>query len=144
MTSKSRLASTMATIWLMPRTPVAEKPDFWGMRVRRHCGSNRSTIRKWALAKLILGAGSVLPIVNSNSNISYRKLKLEHIGRVARPQGAMLQNPGQALTMLTTEVPILNLRDEVRGGFKVVGPSHLILLTVHTVDKGKPLCDLVK
>jgi len=40
------------------------------MRVRRHCGSNRSTIRKWALAKLILGAGSVLPIVNSNSNIS--------------------------------------------------------------------------
>jgi hypothetical protein len=56
----------------------------------------------------------------------------------------MLQNPGQALTMLTTEVPILNLRDEVRGGFEVVGPSNLILLTVHTVDKGKPLCDLVK
>jgi hypothetical protein len=74
----------------------------------------------------------------------YRKLKLEHIGRAARPQGAMLQNPGQALTMLTTEVPILNLRDEVRGGFEVVGPSNLILLTVHTVDKGKPLCDLVK
>jgi len=74
----------------------------------------------------------------------YRKLKLEHIGRAARPQEAMLQNPGQALTMLTTEVPILNLRDEVRGGFEVVGPSNLILLTVHTVDKGKPLCDLVK
>jgi quercetin dioxygenase-like cupin family protein len=59
-------------------------------------------------------------------------------------QGAMVQNPGQAPTMLTTGAPILNLRDVVHGGFKVVGPGNLILFTVHAVDKGKPLYDLVK
>src|SRR5258708_13220053 len=59
-------------------------------------------------------------------------------------QGAMVQNLGQAPTMLTTGAPILNPRDVVHGGFKVVGPGNLILFTVHTVDKGKPLYDLVK
>jgi quercetin dioxygenase-like cupin family protein len=58
-------------------------------------------------------------------------------------QGAMVQNPGQAPTMLATGAPILNLRDVVHGGFKVVGPGNLILFTVHTVDKGKPLYDWV-
>jgi quercetin dioxygenase-like cupin family protein len=59
-------------------------------------------------------------------------------------QGAMVQSPGQAPTMLTTGAPILNLRDVAHGGFKVVGPGTLILFTVHTVDKGKPLYDSVK
>jgi hypothetical protein len=59
-------------------------------------------------------------------------------------QGAMVQNPGQSPTMLATAAPILNLRDVVHGGFKVVGPGNLILFTVHTVDKGKPLYDWVK
>ena len=56
-------------------------------------------------------------------------------------QGAMVQNPGQAPTMLATGAPILNLRDVVHGGFTVIGPGNLILFTVHTVDKGKPLYD---
>jgi quercetin dioxygenase-like cupin family protein len=59
-------------------------------------------------------------------------------------QGAMVQLPGQAPTMMATGSPILNLRDAVHGGFKVVGPGELILFTVHTVDKGKPLYDWVK
>ena len=59
-------------------------------------------------------------------------------------QGAMVQNPGQQPTMLATGAPILNLRDVPHGGFKVVGPGNLILFTVHTVDKGKPLYDWVK
>jgi quercetin dioxygenase-like cupin family protein len=59
-------------------------------------------------------------------------------------QGAMIQLPGQAPTMMQTGAPILNLRDAVHGGFKVVGPGNLILFTVHTVDKGKPLYDWVK
>jgi quercetin dioxygenase-like cupin family protein len=59
-------------------------------------------------------------------------------------QGAMVQNPGQPPAMLATGAPILNLRDAVHGGFKVVGPGNLILFTVHTVDKGKPLYDWVK
>ena len=59
-------------------------------------------------------------------------------------QGAMVQNPGQPPAMLATGSPILNLRDVVHGGFKVIGPANLILFTVHTVDKGKPLYDWVK
>jgi quercetin dioxygenase-like cupin family protein len=59
-------------------------------------------------------------------------------------QGAMVQNPGQPPSMLATGAPILNLRDVVHGGFTVLGPGNLILFTVHTVDKGKPLYDWVK
>ena len=56
-------------------------------------------------------------------------------------QGAMIQIPGQAPSMMATGAPILNLRDVVHGGFKVIGPGELVLFTVHTVDKGKPLYD---
>jgi quercetin dioxygenase-like cupin family protein len=59
-------------------------------------------------------------------------------------QGAMVQVPGQAPTMLATGAPILNLRDVVHGGFKVIGPGNLILYTTHVVDKGKPLYDWQK
>ena len=59
-------------------------------------------------------------------------------------QGAMVQLPGQAPTMMATGAPIMNLRDAVHGGFKVIGPGNLILFTVHSVDKGKPLYDWVK
>ena len=59
-------------------------------------------------------------------------------------QGAMVQVPGQAPTMLATGAPILNLRDVPHGGFKVVGPGSLILYTAHIVDKGKPLYDWLK
>jgi quercetin dioxygenase-like cupin family protein len=59
-------------------------------------------------------------------------------------QGAMVQLPGQEPTMMQTGAPILNLRDAVHGGFKVIGPGNLILFTAHTIDKGKPLYDWVK
>lgn len=59
-------------------------------------------------------------------------------------QGTMVQPTGQQPTMMATGSPILNLRDAVHGGFKVIGPGDLILFTVHTVDKGKPLYDWVK
>ena len=59
-------------------------------------------------------------------------------------QGATVQLPGQAPTMMATGAPIQNLRDAIHGGFKVIGPGNLILFTVHSVDKGKPLYDWVK
>lgn len=37
--------------------------------------------------------------------------------------------------------PIMNLRDVKHGGFKVTGRKTIKLLTVHIVDKGKPLYD---
>ena len=54
-------------------------------------------------------------------------------------QGSMIQLPGKEPTMLETGAVILNLRDIVHGGFKVVGDKPLRLFTAHIVDKGKPL-----
>ena len=59
-------------------------------------------------------------------------------------QGSMVQLPGQAPTMMATGNSILNLRDAPHGGFKVVGDTPLRLLTVHIVDKGKPLYEWVQ
>ena len=56
-------------------------------------------------------------------------------------QGAMVQAPGKEPMMLPTGAPILNLRDVLHGGFKIVGETPLKLFTVHVVDKGKPLYD---
>ena len=58
-------------------------------------------------------------------------------------QGSMVQLPGQAPTMMATGTPVLNLRDAPHAGFKVVGDTPLRLLTVHIVDKGKPLYEWV-
>jgi quercetin dioxygenase-like cupin family protein len=58
-------------------------------------------------------------------------------------QGSAIQMPGQAPSRLETGSPIMNLRDVPHAGFKVVGPEPLKLLTVHVVDKDKPLYDWV-
>jgi len=58
-------------------------------------------------------------------------------------QGAMVQAPGQNAAMLPTGLTSLNLRDVKHGAFKVVDDHPLKLLTVHIVDKGKPLYDYV-
>ncbi len=54
-------------------------------------------------------------------------------------QGTMIQLPGKEPSMMETGAVILNARDVVHGGFKVVGATPLKLFTVHIVDKGKPL-----
>jgi quercetin dioxygenase-like cupin family protein len=54
-------------------------------------------------------------------------------------QGTMVQLPGKAPTMMETGTPIFNLRDVPHAGFTVVGDVPLKLLTVHVVDKNKPL-----
>jgi quercetin dioxygenase-like cupin family protein len=56
-------------------------------------------------------------------------------------QGTMVQYPGQAPTMIQTGSSIMNLRDVPHAGFAVVGEQPLRLLTVHIVDKNKPLYD---
>jgi quercetin dioxygenase-like cupin family protein len=58
-------------------------------------------------------------------------------------QGSTIQLPGQAPTRLETGAAIMNLRDVPHAGFTVVGPGPLKLLTVHIVDKDKPLYDWV-
>jgi quercetin dioxygenase-like cupin family protein len=59
-------------------------------------------------------------------------------------QGASIQMPGQAPTVLPTGATLLNLRDVEHAGFKIVGDTPLKLFTVHVVDKGKPLYDGAK
>ena len=59
-------------------------------------------------------------------------------------QGASVEPPGQEARMLPTGLTSLNLRDVKHGAFKVVGEIPLKLLTVHIVDKDKPLYDYVK
>lgn len=58
-------------------------------------------------------------------------------------QGSVIQMPGKTPIRLETGTPILNLRDVAHAGFTVVGPEPLKLLTVHVVDKDKPLYDWV-
>ena len=59
-------------------------------------------------------------------------------------QGAMIQLPGKPAAMLPTGTALTNLRDVMHGGFTIVGETSLKLLTVHVVDKGKPLYDVAK
>ena len=58
-------------------------------------------------------------------------------------EGGMVEAPGKPAFAIPTGAPIMNLRD-VPHGFKVVGDKTIKLITVHIVDKGKPLFDLVK
>jgi len=59
-------------------------------------------------------------------------------------QGAAIQAPGQEPSALPTGLTSLNLRDVKHGAFKVLGDTPLKLLTIHIVDKNKPLYDYVK
>jgi quercetin dioxygenase-like cupin family protein len=59
-------------------------------------------------------------------------------------EGGMVELPGKPATELPTGAPIMNLRDVPHAGWTVVGQKTIKLLTVHIVDKGKPLYDWVK
>ena len=56
-------------------------------------------------------------------------------------EGGKIQVPGKDATDLPTGAPIMNLRDVPHGGWKNAGTNTIKLLTVHVVDKGKPLYD---
>lgn len=59
-------------------------------------------------------------------------------------EGGMVQLPGKPPIALPTGTPIMALRDVKHGGFTVVGDKTIKIVTVHIVDKGKPLYDYVK
>ena len=58
-------------------------------------------------------------------------------------QGATVQPPGKEPVTLKTGATTLNLRDVKHAGWTVVGDTSLKLVTVHIVDKGKPLYEFV-
>jgi quercetin dioxygenase-like cupin family protein len=56
-------------------------------------------------------------------------------------QGATLETADGKQIELKTGTGSITARDVPHGGLKVIGDTALILLTVHVVDKGKPLYD---
>ena len=59
-------------------------------------------------------------------------------------EGGMVELPGKPPFELPTGAPIMNLRDVPHAGWTVVGSKTIKLVTVHIVDKGRPLYDWVK
>jgi len=59
-------------------------------------------------------------------------------------EGGMVEVPGKPPSAISTGAPIWILRDVPHGGWTNVGDKTIKLLTVHIVDKGKPLFDWVK
>jgi quercetin dioxygenase-like cupin family protein len=54
-------------------------------------------------------------------------------------QGATTEEPGKAPVVREAGSVAINPREVFHGGYKIVGDKTLKLLTVHIVDKGKPL-----
>jgi quercetin dioxygenase-like cupin family protein len=54
-------------------------------------------------------------------------------------EGAIVETPDGKQIPFKEGSASVNVRDVVHGGIKVVGDKTLKLLTVHAVDKGKPL-----
>jgi quercetin dioxygenase-like cupin family protein len=111
-------------------------------------GHSQDSPQRKELKRVDLSGAPGMEVISSISEYKPGEVLARHIHHGVEAgyvvQGAMIQNPGQTPTMLPTGAPILNLRDVPHGGFKVIGPGNLILFTVHTVDKGKPLYDWVK
>ncbi len=59
-------------------------------------------------------------------------------------QGTLVQYAGKAPAMMSSGSAFMNLRDVPHAGFTVVGDPPLRLLTVHIVDKNRPLYEWVK
>jgi quercetin dioxygenase-like cupin family protein len=58
-------------------------------------------------------------------------------------EGGMVELPGKPPIEMSAGTPLMMLRD-VEHGFTVVGDKTIKLVTIHVVDKGKPLYDYVK
>ena len=56
-------------------------------------------------------------------------------------QGSTIELPDGKQVPFPTGLAAVNVREVPHGAFKVVGDTSVKLLTVHIVDKGKPLYD---
>lgn len=58
--------------------------------------------------------------------------------------GATLELPDGSQRQFPTGAATINVRNVPHAGFKVAGDKALKMLTVHIVDKGKPVAEAVK
>lgn len=56
-------------------------------------------------------------------------------------EGGTIELPDGKQVPFATGISAVNVRDVPHGAFKVIGDKTIKLLTVHVVDKGKPLYD---
>ena len=59
-------------------------------------------------------------------------------------EGEVIQAPGQDPATFNAGMSLRFPREAPPGGFTVIGDKNLKVLTVHVVDKGKPLVELNK
>jgi hypothetical protein len=127
-----RLAALSACIALAPLAALAQAPapDFQPRK---------------EISRVDLTGAPGMEVVTSISEYKTGEVLGRHIHHGVEAayviQGTTVQVPGKEPMTLATGAPVLNLRDVMHGGYKVVGDQSLKLFTVHIVDKGKPLYD---
>jgi len=90
-------------------------------------------------------SGTDMEIIISTSEIKPGETLPRHIhhGEEAAYvlEGGTIETPDGKQAPFPTGRTVINKRDVPHAGFKVVGDKTVKLLTVHIVDKGKPLYD---
>jgi quercetin dioxygenase-like cupin family protein len=90
-------------------------------------------------------SGTNMEIITSISEIKPGESSALHIHHGEEAfyvlEGGTVELPDGKQVPLPTGVAAVNVREVPHGAFKVVGDKSIKLLTVHIVDKGKPLYD---
>lgn len=89
--------------------------------------------------------GTNMEIITSISEIKPGETSTLHIHHGDESyyflEGGTIELPDGKQLLIPTGAVGLNVRDTPHGAYKVVGDKAIKLLTVHIVDKGKPLYD---
>jgi uncharacterized cupin superfamily protein len=89
--------------------------------------------------------GTNMEVITSISEIKPGETSTLHIHHGEESfyvlQGGTIELPDGKQVPFPTGIAAVNVRDVPHGAFKVVGDTAVKLLTVHIVDKGKPLYD---
>jgi quercetin dioxygenase-like cupin family protein len=89
--------------------------------------------------------GTSMEVVTSISEIKPGETSTLHVHHGEETfyvlEGGTVELPDGKQVPLPAGTAAVNVRDVPHGAFKVVGDKGLKLLTVHIVDKGKPLYD---
>ena len=92
--------------------------------------------------------GTNMEVITSISEIKPGKSSTLHIHHGEESyyflEGGTIETPDGKQVSVPTGAVGVNVRDVPHGAFKVVGDKPVKLLTVHIVDKGKPLYDKPK
>lgn len=89
--------------------------------------------------------GTNMEIITSISELKPGDVSMRHIHHGDESyyflEGGTIELPDGKQMPIPTGTVGLNVRDTPHGAYKVVGDKTIKLLTVHIVDKGKPLYD---